>query len=166
MQQRSTKQHVCKLIPPPACSLTVILSLALLTGSKSLRSQSRSLPLEKPRHRPRSHGTPFFWENPSAALRLQASGGTTTIFQYMVAVLLTESHFVTDIGNEHLLLSALLHQSCDPICYQNWFISIISSRCLLAVLFLSLCLFQVKMERGIHATSLKTTTTFVIDSSL
>lgn len=121
MQQRSTKQHMCKLIPPLPCSLTVILSLALLTGSKLLRSQSRSLLLQKPRHRPRSHGTPIFWENPSAALHLQASGGT--IFQYMVAVLLTnESHFVTDIGNEHLLLSALLHQSCDPICYQNCFI--------------------------------------------
>lgn len=32
------------------------------------------------------------------------------------------THFVSDIGNELLLLSALLHQSCDPICSQSWFI--------------------------------------------
>lgn len=42
----------------------------------------------------------------------------------------------------------------------------ISSHCLLAVLFLSLCLFQLKMERDVHATSLKITTTFVVDSTV
>lgn len=159
MQQTSTKQHVCELIPPLPCSLTVILSLALLTGSKSLRSQSRSLLFQKPRHRPRSHGTPVFWENPSAALHLQAFGGTTTRFQYMVAVLL--SHFVTDIGNEHLHISHVI-----PFVTKADSSSNISSHCLLTVLFLSLCLCQVKMERDIHATSLKITTTFLIDSSL
>lgn len=68
------------IIPPLSCYLNVraILSVALLTGFKSLRSPSRSPSSRRPRHRPASNEAPCLEGNPSAPPHHHlASGGTT-----------------------------------------------------------------------------------------